>query len=53
MVAAMIMFGFDFTKGPAIWKDPALLGAVIMLILYGAGKFSIDYKIGKILNGQT
>ena len=50
LVAAMIMFGLDFTQGPAIWKDPALLGAVILLILYGAGKFSVDYKIGKILS---
>ena len=50
LVAALIMFGFDFTKGPAIWKDPAMLGAVIMLILYGAGRFSIDYKIAKLID---
>lgn len=50
LVGAVFMFGFDFTKGPAIWKDPAMLGAVVMLLIYGAGKFSIDHKMGKKLN---
>jgi len=47
LVGAQVMFGFDFTMGPAIWKDPALIGIAIMLLLYGSGKFGLDYKISK------
>ena len=45
LVGAMVMFGFDFTTGPAIWKDPTILGVVIGLVIYGSGKFGIDYRI--------
>ncbi len=47
LVGAQFMFGFDFTMGPAIWKDPALIGIAIMLLLYGSGKFGLDYLISK------
>ncbi len=47
LVGAQFMFGFDFTMGPAIWKDPALIGITIMLLLYGSGKFGLDYRISK------
>lgn len=42
LVGAMVMFGFDFTTGPAIWKDPTMLSVAIGLVLYGSGKFGID-----------
>ncbi len=45
LVGAIVMFGFDFTTGPAIWKDPTILGVAIGLIIYGSGKFGIDYRI--------
>lgn len=47
LVGAMVMFGFDFTKGPAIWKDPGLLGLAVVFTLYGSGRFSIDNLISK------
>ncbi len=47
LIGAQLMFGFDFTMGPAIWKDPALIGITIMLLLYGSGKFGLDYLISK------
>jgi len=47
LIGALFMFGFDFTMGPAIWKDPALIGIAIMLLLYGSGKFGLDYLISK------
>ncbi len=47
LVGAQLMFGFDFTMGPAIWKDPALIGIAIMLLLYGSGKFGLDHRISK------
>jgi len=47
LIGALSMFGFDFTMGPAIWKDPALIGITIMLLLYGSGKFGLDYRISK------
>jgi len=47
LIGAQVMFGFDFTMGPAIWKDPALIGIAIMLLLYGSGKFGLDYLISK------
>jgi hypothetical protein len=43
----MVMFGFDFTTGPAIWKDPTMLGVAIGLVIYGSGKFGIDFLISK------
>ncbi len=45
LIGAQAIFGFDYTQGPAIWKDPALLGITILLLLYGAGRFSIDHLI--------
>lgn len=47
LVGAQVMFGSDYAQGPAIWKDPALLGIAILLLLYGAGRFSIDHLISK------
>jgi len=47
LIGAQLMFAFDFTLGPAIWKDPALIGIAIMLLLYGSGKFGLDYRISK------
>lgn len=47
LIGAMAMFGFDFTTGPAIWKDPTMLGVAIGLVLYGSGKFGIDSIIAK------
>ena len=48
-LGAMAMFGFDFTAGPSIWKDPTILGVAIGLVIYGSGKFGIDAAIsGKI-----
>ena len=45
LIGAQAIFGFDYTQGPAIWKDPALFGIAILLLLYGAGRFSIDHLI--------
>jgi len=47
LLGAKVMFGFDFTMGPAIWKDDALIGIAILLLLYGSGKFGLDYLISK------
>ena len=47
LIGAMVMFGFDFTTGPAIWKDPAILGVAIGLAIYGSGKFGIDTLISR------
>ncbi len=47
LISAMVMFGFDFTTGPAIWKDPTMLGVAIGLVIYGSGKFGIDFLISK------
>ena len=47
LIGSMAMFGFDFTTGPAIWKDPAILGVAIGLVIYGSGKFGIDFLISK------
>lgn len=49
LIGAMVMFGFDFTTGPAIWKDPTMLGVAIGLVVYGSGKFGIDSLISKKL----
>jgi len=53
LVGAQVMFGFDFTMGPAIWKDPALIGIAIMLLLYGSGKFGLDYRISKSKDAEV
>ncbi len=53
LIGSMVMFGFDFTAGPAIWKDPALLGVAIMLLLSGSGKFGLDYRISKTKQEQV
>ncbi len=53
LVGAQLMFGFDFTMGPAIWKDPALIGIAIMLLLYGSGKFGLDYRISKSKDAEV
>ncbi len=47
LVGAMVIFGFDFTTGPSIWKDPTILGVALGLLLYGSGKFGIDTVISK------
>lgn len=49
LVGAMVMFGFDFTTGPAIWKDPTMLGVAIGLVIYGSGQFGIDSLISNKL----
>jgi len=53
LIGAQFMFGFDFTMGPAIWKDPALIGITIMLLLYGSGKFGLDYRISKSKDAEV
>jgi len=53
LVGALFMFGFNFTMGPAIWKDPALIGIAIMLLLYGSGKFGLDYRISKSKDAEV
>ncbi len=53
LIGAQVMFGFDFTMGPAIWKDPALIGIAIMLLLYGSGKFGLDYRISKSKDAEV
>jgi len=53
LVGAQFMFGFDFTMGPAIWKDPALIGIAIMLLLYGSGKFGLDHRISKSKDAEV
>jgi len=53
LIGAQLMFGFDFTMGPAIWKDPALIGIAIMLLLYGSGKFGLDYRISKSKDAEV
>ena len=52
LVGAMVMFGFDFTTGPAIWKDPTILGVAIGLAIYGSGKFGIDYLISNKIKSK-
>jgi uncharacterized membrane protein YphA (DoxX/SURF4 family) len=50
LVGAMTMFGFDFSKGPAIWKDPGLLGLAIIFTLYGPGRLSLDHLVSKSIS---
>ena len=45
LIGSQAIFGFDYSQGPAIWKDPALLGIAILLLLYGAGRISVDHLI--------
>lgn len=47
LIGAQAMFGFNYTQGPAIWKDPSMLGVAILLLLYGSGRFSIDAFISR------
>ena len=47
LVGAMVMFGFEFTTGPSIWKDPAILGVAVGLSIYGSGKFGLDTLISR------
>jgi len=53
LIGAQFMFGFDFAMGPAIWKDPAMIGITIMLLLYGSGKFGLDYRISKSKDAEV
>jgi putative oxidoreductase len=46
LLGSLAMFGLDFGMGPAIWKDPAMIGMAVLLFLYGSGKFGIDAKLG-------
>lgn len=46
LIGSLGMFGFDFGIGPAIWKDPAILGMATLLFLYGSGRFGVDVKLG-------
>jgi uncharacterized membrane protein YphA (DoxX/SURF4 family) len=48
----MVMFGFDFTTGPGIWKDPTILGVAIGLAIYGSGKIGIDTLISNRLKSK-
>ncbi|MFQ5439905.1 MAG: DoxX family protein [Nitrosopumilaceae archaeon] len=50
LIGSMVMFGLDFGSGPAIWKDPSILGLAILLVLYGSGKFGIDGKINSLIS---
>lgn len=46
LIGSLAMFGLNFETGPAIWKDPAMIGMAVLLFLYGSGKFGIDKKLG-------
>ena len=52
LLGSLAMFGLDFGTGPAIWKDPSMLGLALLLMLYGSGKFGIDRKISSILSNR-
>lgn len=47
LVGAQVIFGFNYTQGPAIWKDPGLLGIAILLLFAGSGKLGIDGIISR------
>ena len=47
LVGAEAIFGFNYTEGPAIWKDPGLLGLAILLFLTGGARFSVDHLISR------
>jgi len=46
LIGSLGMFGLDLGMGPGIWKDPALIGMALLLVLYGSGKLGIDSKLG-------
>jgi uncharacterized membrane protein YphA (DoxX/SURF4 family) len=47
LIGAQAIFGFNYTEGPAIWKDPGLLGLAILLLLTGGARFSVDHLISR------
>jgi len=48
LIGAQAIFGFNYTEGPAIWKDPGLLGLAILLFLTGGARYSsVDHSISK------
>lgn len=47
LLGAQAIFGFNYTEGPAIWKDPGLLGLAILLLLSGGARFSVDHLISR------
>lgn len=47
LVGAQAIFGFNYTEGPAIWKDPGLLGITTLLLFAGTGRLGIDDMISK------
>jgi uncharacterized membrane protein YphA (DoxX/SURF4 family) len=47
LIGAQAIFGFNYTEGPAIWKDPGLLGLAILLFLTGGARFSVDHLISR------
>jgi uncharacterized membrane protein YphA (DoxX/SURF4 family) len=53
LIGALAMFGLDLSQGPGIWKDPALIGITLMLILSGSGKFGMDHLISKKFTKST
>ena len=52
LIGAMVMFGFDFTTGPGIWKDPTILGVAIGLAIYGSGKIGLDTIISNKIKSK-
>ena len=52
LIGAMVMFGFDFTTGPGIWKDPTILGVAIGLTIYGSGKIGLDTIISNKIKSK-
>lgn len=49
LLSALSFFRFDLMHpmAPAIWKDPGLLGGAIAILLYGAGRYSVDASVFK------
>jgi uncharacterized membrane protein YphA (DoxX/SURF4 family) len=47
LIGAQAIFGFNYTEGPAMWKDPGLSGLAILLFLTGGARFSIDRLISR------
>ena len=52
VIGFLTRFSSIFATGPAIWKDPSILGLALLLMLYGSGKFGIDSKISSILSNH-
>ncbi|CAN5509163.1 DoxX family protein [soil metagenome] len=50
LIGAQAIFGFNYMEGPAIWKDPGLLGLAILLLLTGGARFSVDHLISRDRN---